>query len=80
MRVSTEARIKIAVQKSGRLAVAAPDLDRRAEATAHRARHHPSHSVIAPGGVADADHRGAAGHVRSTVRSRKCVAHEMQGS
>ena len=75
------------VQESGRLAIAEPDLDRRAEATPdpaeatpHHARHHPSDAVVAPPRVADPDHDGAGGHVRSTVRSRKWVAHEMHGS
>jgi hypothetical protein len=68
------------VEKSGRLAVAEPDLGQRAQATPGRSRHDPSDPVVAPRGVADADHDGAAGHERSTLRSRKCVAHEMQGS
>ena len=37
--------------------------------------------VVAPKRVADADHDVAgAAHRRATVRSRKCVAHEMHGS
>jgi hypothetical protein len=68
------------VEKSDRLAVAEPDLGQRAEATPGRGRHDPSDAVVAPRGVADADDDGAAGHERSTLRSRKCVAHEMQGS
>ena len=55
-------------------------LDRLAEAPPGLGRHDPTHAVVAPGRVTDADHHNGAGHVRSTVSSRKCVAHEMHGS
>ena len=50
-----------------------------------RAHHRPTHGVVTPVRAAQSDHqppetRRSVGHPRSTVRSRKCVAHEMQGS
>ena len=68
------------VEEAGGIAVAEPDVGRVAEATPGRGRDDPAHAVVAPRGVADADDHDAAGHARWTVRSRKCVAHEMHGS
>ena len=68
------------VEEAGGIAVAEPDVDRLAETPPGRGRHDPAHAVVAPGRVADADDDDAAGHARWTVRSRKCVAHEMHGS
>ncbi len=45
------------------------------------ARHVAPDGVVAPVWAAQShDEDGFPGHVRSTVRSRKWVAHEMQGS
>ncbi len=68
------------VQQSRRLAVTPNDVNRIAEPSASSLRNRPSDAVVAPPGVSDPDHESGTGHVRSTVRSRKWVAHEMHGS
>jgi hypothetical protein len=42
--------------------------------------HRPTDAVVPSRWVADPDHEGPVRHARSTVRSRKWVAHEMHGS
>ena len=39
-----------------------------------------AHGIVAAVGVTETDHERPHGYCSSTVRSRKCVAHEMHGS
>ncbi len=65
------------VEQRGRV-VGHDDLDAVRREGAHAVCDVDAHGVVAAVGVPEADHQ--AGHGRSTVRSRKCVAHEMHGS